>query len=102
MPEGNDMTTTIDRLRVLLVKDYKVDPVTLLPDTPLEALGIDSLGVAELMFNIEDEFKVTIPDQPVALKTVSDVVDYIDGLIATQQGGPAATNVAALRTAPGR
>lgn len=90
------MTTTIDRLRVLLVKDYKLDPVTLLPDAPLEALGIDSLGVAELMFNIEDEFKVTIPGDPVALKTVGDVVGYIDGLIASQQTGAAASNGAAL------
>ena len=37
------------------------------------------------MFNIEDEFKVTIPGEPVALKTVGDVVDYIDDLVATQQ-----------------
>jgi acyl carrier protein len=96
------MNTTIDRLRVLLVKDYKLDPATLLPDAPLEALGIDSLGVAELMFNIEDEFKVTIPGDPVALTTVGDVVGYIDDLIATQQAGAAAGNVAALRTAPGR
>jgi acyl carrier protein len=96
------MNTTIDRLRVLLVKDYKLDPATLLPDAPLEALGIDSLGVAELMFNIEDEFKVTIPGDPVALTTVGDVVAYIDDLIATQQAGAAAGNVASLRTAPGR
>jgi acyl carrier protein len=96
------MNTTIDRLRVLLVKDYKLDPATLLPDAPLDALGIDSLGVAELMFNIEDEFKVTIPGEPVALKTVGDVVGYIDNLVATQQAGADARNVAALRTAPGR
>lgn len=91
------MTTTIDRLRVLLVKDYKLDPATLLPDAPLEALGIDSLGVAELMFNIEDEFKVTIPGEPVALKTVGDVVGYIDNLVASQQ-----VDAAALRPAPAR
>jgi len=96
------MNTTIDRLRLLLVKDYKLDPATLLPDAPLETLGIDSLGVAELMFNIEDEFKVTIPGEPVALKTVGDVVGYIDDLIAAQQPGAAAGNVAVLRTAPGR
>ena len=96
------MNTTIDRLRLLLVKDYKLDPATLLPDAPLDALGIDSLGVAELMFNIEDEFKVTIPGEPVALKTVGDVVGYIDDLVATQQAGATAGNVAALRTAPGR
>jgi acyl carrier protein len=92
------MNTTIDRLRLLLVKDYKLDPATLLPDAPLEELGIDSLGVAELMFNIEDEFKVTIPGDPIALKTVGDVVGYIDGLIATQRAG----DIAALRAAPGQ
>ena len=96
------MNTTIDRLRVLLVKDYKLDPATLLPDAPLDALGIDSLGVAELMFNIEDEFEVTIPGEPVELKTVGDVVGYIDDLIATQRAGGAAGTVAAMSTAPVR
>ena len=96
------MNTTIDRLRVLLVKDYKLDPATLVPDAPLDALGIDSLGVAELMFNIEDEFKVTIPGEPVALKTVGDVAAYIDNLVATQQPGADASTVASLHAAPGQ
>ena len=86
------MNTTLDRLRVLLVKDYKLEPDLLTPDAPLEALGIDSLGVAELMFNIEDEFEVAIPGDPVALATVGDVVRYIDGLVATQH--PAAESAA--------
>ena len=94
------MNTTIDRLRVLLVKDYKLDPATLLPDVPLEALGIDSLGVAELMFNIEDEFKVTIPGDPVVLSTVGDIVRYIDDLVATQHPAADASNAAGLRTVP--
>ncbi len=88
------MNTTLDRLRVLLVKDYKLEPDLLTPDAPLEALGIDSLGVAELMFNIEDEFEVTIPGDPVALATVGDVVRYIDGLVATQHPAVAAGGVA--------
>jgi acyl carrier protein len=96
------MSTTIDRLRLMLVKDYKLDPATLVPDAPLDALGIDSLGVAELMFNIEDEFKVTIPGDPVPLRTVGDVVAYIDDLVATQRSGAVAGEAAALRTASGR
>lgn len=96
------MNTTIDRLRVLLVKDYKLDPAALVPDAPLAELGIDSLGVAELMFNIEDEFKVTIPGDPVPLQTIGDVVGYIDNLVATQQAGAAAGNAAALRPASGQ
>jgi acyl carrier protein len=96
------MSTTLDRLRLLLSKDYKLDPAMLLPDVPLEDLGIDSLGVAELMFNIEDEFKIAIPGEPVVLKTVGDVAGYIDGLIATQHADAAAESTAALRTVPGR
>ena len=74
------MNDTFERLRVLLVKDYELDPATLTQDATLETLGIDSLGVAELMFNVEDEFKVAIPGEPVSLATVGDVVRYIDGL----------------------
>jgi acyl carrier protein len=96
------MNTTLPRLRALLVKDYKLDPAALDPDAPLADLGIDSLGVAELMFNIEDEFRVTIPGDPVALRTIGDVVEYIDNLVATQHVGGDAANTGSLRTAPGQ
>lgn len=94
------MNTTLDRLRVLLVKDYKLEPDLLTPDAPLEALGIDSLGVAELMFNIEDEFEVSIPGDPVALATVGDVVRYIDGLVTAQHPAAAPGAVAADLAVP--
>jgi acyl carrier protein len=89
------LNTTLDRLRVLLVKDYKLEPDLLTPDAPLEALGIDSLGVAELMFNIEDEFEVAIPGDPVALATVGDVVRYIDDLVSSHHPAAASGAVAA-------
>lgn len=94
------MNTTLDRLRVLLVKDYKLEPDLLTPDAPLEALGIDSLGVAELMFNIEDEFEVAIPGDPVALATVGDVVRYIDGLVSSQHPAAESGAVAPDRAVP--
>ena len=59
-------------------------------EAPLEGLGLDSLGVAELLFNIEDEFKLTLPREPVALVTVGDVVAFIDSLVAQQQAGAGA------------
>jgi acyl carrier protein len=57
------MSTTVELLREILVKDYSVDPDSLTLETPLEALGIDSLGVAELLFTVEDEFKVKVIDR---------------------------------------
>lgn len=78
------MTVTFDRLCAILAKDYKLDPTQLTPETPLESLGIDSLGVADLLFNVEDEFKLTLPPEPVELVTIGDVSGFIDDLIAAQ------------------
>lgn len=78
------MTDTFDRLSATLIKDYKLTPEQLELDAPLEVLGIDSLGTAELLFNIEDEFGVTLPPDPVQLTTLGDVVNFIEDLVATQ------------------
>ena len=88
-------TPTLKRLRAILVKDYQLAPEAVTNDAPLEGLGLDSLGVAELLFNIEDEFKLTLPREPVQLATVGDVVDFIDGLVAQQQAGAGASAAAA-------
>ena len=76
---------TLERLSKILVKNYNVDPERLTLNEPLEELGIDSLGMAELLFFIEDEFKVQLPFDPVALPTLGDAVRYIDGLLAAQR-----------------
>lgn len=78
------MTSTSERLQAILIKDYKLTPEVLALATPLEELGIDSLGTAELLFNIEDEFAVTLPPEAVQLNTLGDVVGFIDHLIESQ------------------
>lgn len=77
------MPSTFERLRLLLARDYKVDPATVTVDSSLESLDIDSLGATELLFTIEDEFGVRVTKEPVDLTTVGDVVAYIDGLVAS-------------------
>ena len=81
------MTTTFDHLRALLIKDYQLDPSQVTLDAELEALGIDSLGVAELLFNVEDAFHITLSPDAVQLLTLGDVVDFIDKLMAEQHAG---------------
>nr|MDP2191286.1 acyl carrier protein [Rhodoferax sp.] len=94
------MTTTFEQLRAILVRDYKLAPESLTLDAPLEGLGIDSLGVAELLFNVEDEFRITLPPDSVVLPTIGDVVRFIDALIAAQHGGAASAGIAVAPTAP--
>ena len=79
------MSTTYDWLRETLVKEYKLESEKLMLDAPLEDLGVDSLGMAELLFNVEDEFGIVLPREPVQLLTIGDVVRFIDGLIQAQK-----------------
>lgn len=78
--------TTYDWLCALLVKEYKLKPDSLSPGGKLEDLGVDSLGIAELLFNVEDAFGITLPPNPVNLPTLGDVVRYIDELVLAQNG----------------
>ena len=75
--------STLDTLQDILVRDYGLPRERLSADARLDTLGMDSLSLLELMFKIEDGFHVKIPgDPPSDLRTVQDVVTYIDGLMA--------------------
>ncbi len=78
------MTTTFETLSRILINENKLLPDRLTLDVPLEDLGIDSLGTVELLWNIEDTFKIKLPSDPVKLATLRDVVHYVDALVARQ------------------
>ena len=47
--------------------------------TFVDDLGADSLDIVELIMAFEDKFSIEIPDeQAEKIKTVQDVVEYID------------------------
>jgi acyl carrier protein len=63
------------------VKRIPVDTITL--QTNLQDLGIDSLDVFTLLFELENAFKISIPDDDVrSLRTVNDIVDGIKKILA--------------------
>jgi acyl carrier protein len=73
-----------DRLLQLLIQEYKLPAEKLVPDARLDELGIDSLGVMELVFKIEDEFAIQFPSDQARLATVGELVAYVQSLIADQ------------------
>jgi acyl carrier protein len=92
--------TTLERLQDILLKNYPLEREALVSDALLENLEIDSLGVMELFFSIEDEFKLNVPNEKVDLKTLGDVVDYIDHLSAQQHIARTPPGAAVSGTAP--
>ena len=79
------MSSTFERLRELMDKKYHLKADGVSPDSTLESLGLDSLDLIELLFEVEDEFHIRVPqDGGSALRTakVQDIVDSIDRLLA--------------------
>ena len=69
----------------MMIAQFDLKLEDLSPDAQLDKLGLDSLSVIEFMFNLEDELKIKLPDERVELKTVGDVADVVDKIIAAQQ-----------------
>jgi acyl carrier protein len=90
------METTLATLQKILIKDYQLAPEALTRTALLEDLGIDSLGTAELLFNVEDTFHLVLPPEAVPLRTLGEVVDYIDQLVSAQAASPPASPVLVL------
>ena len=82
-------------VRELIARDHALAPETLTPETPLQSLAIDSLGLIELIFTLEERFDVLADKVPDDLPTLGSVADYIDSLVAARtaaidDGAPAA------------
>lgn len=67
-----------------VIREYLVVPedIELSEETSLISLGADSLDMAEIVMDIEDEFDIEVPDGSEAeLHTVGDAVALIEKLI---------------------
>jgi acyl carrier protein len=76
--------STIERLKKLFIDKFDFNVEELKPDTTLEYLGLDSLDKIEFMFDIENEFRIKIPDQEFKVTTIQDMVDAIDRFVSEQ------------------
>lgn len=72
----NDIET---RVRQIIVDKLAVDPEQITPEANIkDDLGADSLDVIELVMALEDEFKISIPDETVFdIATVQQAFDCV-------------------------
>ena len=69
--------STFETIAKLLAEAKDLDTAAIKPEMTFADLGLDSLDVAELVMNMEDELNVTIEISPL-LKTVQDVVNLVE------------------------
>jgi acyl carrier protein len=80
------MNEPLEQRVVRIVATSKgLDPGTISADTPMEELGLDSLDGMSIIFDLENEFDVEIPDEAAEnARTVGDLVEGVRALIAAK------------------
>jgi acyl carrier protein len=97
MIDGGGMSDTVqgtvrDRMVAILAEQAVLEPGDISMDSTLEDLGIDSLGLVEAIFAIEEAFDIQVPfnaNEPSAsdfdIGTVASMVQAVERLIAAQK-----------------
>ena len=77
------------RIIGIIADQAMLDPADVSPDASPEQLGIDSLGLVEIVFAIEEAFDISVPynaNEPDAsefdISTVAKIVEAVERLIA--------------------
>ncbi len=80
-----------DRVIAIIAEQAMLEPSDVALDSTLEDLGVDSLGLVESIFAIEEEFDITVPfnaNEPTAgdfdISTVGAIVAGVQRLVAEQ------------------
>jgi acyl carrier protein len=87
---GNDELTT--RVLKIIAETQRKDPATVTIDSSFEELGIDSMDGVNIIFALENEFNVNVPDEEVKnIRSVRDMVEGVRRLVEQTQNpdGPA-------------
>jgi acyl carrier protein len=69
-----------EQLVAIVRQEKNIAPELLQPETELAAAGIDSLDSLTILFAIEEQFHISIPDTVArGMKTFGDMVDAVAG-----------------------
>jgi len=77
----------IQRVRAVIASTQRLPIEKITIDSSFEELGIDSMDGVNILFALENEFNITIPDEEAKqIRNVRQMIEGVEKLIA---GGPA-------------
>ena len=87
------MSNTLEQLCTIAQRELGAEALSAKIDTPFAELGLDSLGLVDFMFTVEDHFHVNIEhDRALQTPTLAGLATLVDELLAAK---PEAATVAA-------
>jgi acyl carrier protein len=80
------ITNALELVRETLCRFTEVPASEIQMASRLEDIQIDSLTLAELLFELEDKLKVNMPDTEKLPQTVAEIVELITPFLSEQKG----------------
>jgi len=75
----------------IIAKSQRRDPASVNIESSFEELGVDSMDAVNIVFGLESEFSIDIPDDKVrTIRSVRDMVEGVRALVASSGAGGAA------------
>ena len=76
------------RVLKVIATSKRIPPETVTIDSDFQALGIDSMDAVEILFALENEFDISIPDEQArAVRSIRDMCAGVEKLLAAKQAG---------------
>ena len=83
--------TVKDQVVAIIAEQAVLDPADVTLDSTLDSLGIDSLGLVESIFAIEEAFDISVPfnandpsESAFDISTVASIVAAVEALVAAR------------------
>jgi len=76
--------SSLDFIRQILIDKYDVKADAIRPEATLQDLGIDSLTVVEMIFDVSEKYGIDIPDERLKFTTLGEVVAVVDEFVAAK------------------
>jgi acyl carrier protein len=89
MPDELSEDDLTPRILRIIAETQRKDPAQVTTDSSFEELGIDSMDGVNIVFALENEFNINIPDEEV--KNIRSVRDMVEGVrkLVEQGNAPA-------------
>ena len=78
----------IQRVLKVIATSKRIPLETVTIDSDFQQLGIDSMDAVEILFALENEFDISIPDEEVrTVRSVRDMCSGVEKLVAAKAAG---------------
>ena len=82
----------IQRVLKVIATSKRIPPESVTIDSDFQQLGIDSMDAVEILFALENEFDITIPDEQArAVRSIRDMCAGVEKLVAAKSAGTQAS-----------